>query len=375
MKILIMAGGTGGHVFPALSIARELMESGATVEWLGTRAGLEAKLVPEQDIPIHYIAISGLRGKGMLKKILAPFAIARAVIQACWRVFKIRPQCVLGMGGFVTGPGGIASWLLRKPLVIHEQNAIAGFTNLMLMPFANIVLEAFPGSYRRKEALDNSWLSRMALSKPEKVQMVGNPVRQSICDIPPQTADDPQQALKILVLGGSLGAVAINELMPKVLAAFPAQERPQVWHQCGERHIEQSLAAYASAGLEPGGDCRVVSFINDMAAAYAWADLVICRAGALTVSEVACAGRASILVPYPHAVDDHQTENARYLEQEGAAIVVQQHELSENRLKSILDKLLNSRGSLANMGANARRMGHTDASLTVSKLCLGACYG
>ncbi|HEY0962722.1 MAG TPA: UDP-N-acetylglucosamine--N-acetylmuramyl-(pentapeptide) pyrophosphoryl-undecaprenol N-acetylglucosamine transferase, partial [Pseudomonadales bacterium] len=277
-KVLIMAGGTGGHVFPALTIASELLARGTQVEWLGTRQGIEARVIANTSIPLHYITVSGLRGKSIVKKLLAPFVVLAAVAQAWIKIRRIKPGCVLGMGGFATGPGGVAARLLGKPLLIHEQNAVAGLTNRVLFPFAQIVMEAFPGAFTRATRL--GFLQRLA--DPRKVTVVGNPVRPGILAVAPPEERFPGRSgrLRLLVVGGSLGSVAINRVLPQALAKLRGDERPLVRHQCGNRNLDDTRAAYAAEKLETGADVELSTFIDDMASAYVWADVILCRAGA-----------------------------------------------------------------------------------------------
>lgn len=350
--ILIAAGGTGGHVFPALAVADVLRERSVTVVWMGTRAGLEARAVPAAGIDIEWLEIGGLRGKGWLTRLKAPFVLSHA----CWQAWQIlrrhRPRALLGMGGFVAGPGGLMAWLLRCPLVIHEQNAVAGLTNRLLARLAARVLEAVPGTFPARLG----------------ARHVGNPVRAAIAALP-----DPRRRFaqrtgppRVLVLGGSQGALALNERLPAALAALPADKRPRVRHQCGERHLERARAAYADAGIE----AEVSAFIDDMAEAYGWADLVIGRAGAMSVAELAAAGVGALLVPYPHAVDDHQRVNARWLEQAGAAVVIPEAELDHARLVRELDALLVDREALAERAVRARALARPEAAREVSTAVL-----
>ncbi len=356
MKILIMAGGTGGHVFPALAVAEVLRTQGIEVLWMGTRAGLEADVVTRAGIDISFISVSGLRGKGWLSWLLAPSKLTVAFLQSLKLLMQLRPNAVLGMGGFVTGPGGFSAWLLDKPLLIHEQNAIAGLTNRLLAPLANKVLEAFPGSLRTKGAI-----------------VTGNPVRTEIAALAPpqQRLQGRNGALRLLVLGGSLGAQIFNEIVPGSLRNLAPELRPEVWHQTGTRNIETARQHYHEAGIE----ARLVPFISDMAEAYGWADVVLCRAGALTVAELACAGVASILVPYPHAVDDHQTHNARYLADAGAAVLVPQTDLTVTFLADLLRDLGQSRKRLLDMAMAARACAQPEATTTVAALCKEAANG
>jgi len=356
--VLVMAGGTGGHVFPALAVAQQMQARGIRVHWLGTRAGLEAKLIPAAGIAIDYISIKGLRGNGLLGWMLAPLRIVVAVVQALQICLRLKPSVVLGMGGFVTGPGGMASWLLRKPLVIHEQNAIPGLTNRWLAKLARRVLEAFPDSF----------VSR------DKVYAIGNPVRSSILKIdrPAKRYGERTGPIRVLIIGGSLGAQALNECMPAALARMERVMRPQVWHQCGRNKLSHTQQAYSEHRL----DARLVEFIDDMDAAYGWADILVCRAGAMTVSEISNVGIASILVPYPHAVDDHQTANARYLSQSGAAILLQQVELSPQRLADELTRLIQAgREYLCAMADKALAQARPNATDEVIRHCLEVAHG
>jgi len=345
-----MAGGTGGHVFPALAVAGELRERGIEVTWLGTRRGIEADLVPGADFPIRFIDVVGLRGKsGLVGKLKAPFGLLKALWQAFGVVRSVRPQCVLGFGGFASGPGGLAARLLGKPLVIHEQNAVAGTTNRILEKLATRVLEAFPN----------------ALAKGEHC---GNPVRREISALEaPQTrlSFAEGRCPQLLVLGGSLGALAINQVLPKALALLAENERPAIVHQCGQKHLEATCKAYEDAGVT----AEVVAFVDDMAAAYGVADFVICRAGALTVSELTAAGLGSVLIPYPHAIDDHQSENARWLVDNGAAVMLQQKDLNPEALATLLEELLANKQRLVAMAVAARALALPDAVNTVADVC------
>lgn len=360
-RVLIMAGGTGGHVFPALAVAHRLRAQGVEVTWLGTRRGLEARLVPAAGFPIEYISVSGLRGRGLAGWVLAPLRLSRALLQALGICRRQRPGAVLGLGGFVTGPGGVAAWLLRRPLVIHEQNAVAGLTNRLLAHLARRVLEAFPGSF--PAGIDTT--------------VTGNPVRDEILALPEPAQRFAERAdrnapLRLLVIGGSLGAQALNETLPAALASLAAEQRPEVWHQAGRDKDARARQAYADCGIE----ARVDPFIADMAGAYAWADLVICRAGALTVSELAAVGLGAILVPYPHAVDDHQTRNALYLSEAGAARLILQNELTPDRLGQVLKELLQGgREGLLEMAGKARRLARPDATDAVARTCLEVMHG
>lgn len=350
--ILIMAGGTGGHVFPALAVAEELRSAGHPVVWLGTQAGLEARVVPAAGLPMAWVRVRGLRGKGFLHALTAPFMLLGALLQAGGILRRLRPRAVLGMGGFVTGPGGFMAWLLRRPLLIHEQNSIAGLTNRLLAPLATRVMEAFPGSLPAR-------LRPLA---------TGNPVRGAITRIAPPAERFAGRAgpMRLLVLGGSLGAQALNDLLPQALARSAAALRPQVRHQAGVRNLDSARAAYARAGVT----AEVVPFIEDMAEAYAWADLVVCRAGALTIAELTAVGVAAILVPYPYAVDDHQTGNARYLVDAGAAMLIPEPELEATTLASVIADFARDPERRLRMAAAARALARTDAARVVAQECL-----
>ncbi len=348
--VLIMAGGTGGHVFPALAVADELRSRGVPVVWLGTRAGIESRLVPEAGYPIEWMTITGLRGKNTVTLLLAPVRIAMACWQALAVLLRKRPCAVLGMGGFASGPGGLMAWLIRKPLIVHEQNAVAGMTNKILSRFASVVLQAFPGVFKNATT-------------------TGNPVRQSICELTEPSerfaARDASNKLRLLVIGGSLGAVKLNEIIPQALASIAVAERPEVIHQTGMKNIDDAKALYKSADVE----AKVEAFIDDMPAVYEWADLVICRSGAMTVFELAAAGVASVLVPYPYAVDDHQTGNARYLENAGAAIVKQQAELSKEWLVELISDFSANRNKLLDMAVAARKLAIPGSAKTIADAC------
>ncbi len=352
--IVILAGGTGGHVFPALAVAKALRAKSFEVIWMGTRRGLETRVVPAAAIPLEWISVSGLRGKSWLDWILAPFKLSYAIVQAVAVLLRRRPSAVLGMGGFVTGPGGIAAWLLRKPLIIHEQNAVAGLTNRILARFSRSVLQAFPGSF------------------PERVPAVtvGNPVREEIQRLESSATrlSTRQGRVRILVMGGSQGALKLNEIVPRALARMNPEIRPEVWHQAGPRTLDVAQKAYREAEVE----ARVDAFIEQMQDAYLWADLVVCRAGALTISELASVGLGAILVPYPAAVDDHQTKNAAFLVSEDAAIVIADRDLTPERLDRELTPLLENRDLLRGMALNAERLAAPNAVADLTRACLDA---
>ncbi len=352
-RVLVMAGGTGGHVFPALAVARALADRGAEVRWLGTRDGMEERVVTAAGLPIDFISVTGLRGKGALGWLTAPIKLVRALSQSLVVLRRFRPGAVLGMGGFVAGPGGLGAKLLGLPLVIHEQNAVAGLTNRLLAPWARRILTAFPDVLKRGE-------------------VVGNPVREEIAALPEPAARFAGRSgpLRILVIGGSQGAVALNRTLPEALGRLGTDWRPRVIHQAGEKNLEAARKAYAAAGVT--ADIR--PFLVDMAEAYAWADLVICRAGALTISELAAAGAPAILVPFPYAVDDHQTKNAHYLADAGGALLAPQKALTAERLsgwiEEFTDDAANRRERLLRMAQSARAMARPAATDEVMRACL-----
>ena len=348
--VMILAGGTGGHIYPALAVAEHLRAQGVRLAWLGSAQGMEAALVPRHDIPFNAVKIAGLRGKGTLGWLLAPFMIATATLQAMRVLRAVRPGVVLGMGGFVSGPGGLAAWLCRRPLVIHEQNAIPGLTNRLLARIATRVLEAYPHSF----------------APALRARVTGNPVREAVAAIAPPAArvhrDGP---VRVLVVGGSLGAHSLNAHVPPAVAAVQGT-LIEVWHQTGRSECEVTAARYRELGIQ----ARVAPFIDDMPAAYGWADLVVCRAGAMTVAELAAAGCAAVLVPFPHAVDDHQTANARYLADAGAARVIADATLADGALGPLLQTLASDRPGLLDMATRARAAGRPAAADAVASQCL-----
>ena len=346
--VLIMAGGTGGHIFPGIAVAKELMARAVPVLWLGSEGGLETKLVPQAGIELRTIAISGVRGKGIASLFAAPLKILRAVIAAWKLIGAARPRSVLSMGGYVAGPGGIAAWLRGVPLVVHEQNSIAGTTNRILAKFARRRLCGFEGALPRSE-----W--------------IGNPVRAEIAALPPPAERFAARAssTNLLVLGGSQGARALNKMLPEALAAIPESTRPQVRHQCGAKFADEARAAYAQAGVE----ASVEPFVDDMAAAYAWADFVVCRAGALTIAELCAAGVGSLLVPFPFAVDDHQTRNATWMVEHDAAESVQEGKLDASLLGKLL-RIRESRVLLLKKAEAARALAKPRATANIADICL-----
>jgi UDP-N-acetylglucosamine--N-acetylmuramyl-(pentapeptide) pyrophosphoryl-undecaprenol N-acetylglucosamine transferase len=359
--VLMMAGGTGGHVYPALAVATELRDRGCRVEWVGTARGLEARVVPEAGIELHCLVVRGVRGKNPLWKILALLSLIVASVQALWLVYRLSPRCVVGLGGYVAGPAGIAAWLLRKPLLIHEQNAVAGTTNRMLAPFASVVLAGFSGAF----------------TGDIKVATVGNPVRRELVDKAAQSSYSyaGQRPLRLLVLGGSLGARPINELLPGVIRQLFKEESEgviELRHQCGGAHAQSVREAYGDLLSDT---VQVTAFIEDMAEAYSWSDLVLCRAGALTVSELAIMGRPAILVPLPHAIDDHQTYNARSLSDCGAAILLRQDHMNSETLLKALRGYLSYPEQLASMAEAAAAAGIPEATRLVCDSCEELIHG
>jgi UDP-N-acetylglucosamine--N-acetylmuramyl-(pentapeptide) pyrophosphoryl-undecaprenol N-acetylglucosamine transferase len=355
-NILIMAGGTGGHVYPALATARCLQSAGYQVEWLGTRKGIESRLVPEAGIPLNCLSITGLRGKRLAVLLKAPVLLPLALFQALQVFRRFKPNCVLGMGGFASGPGGVSAWLLRVPLVIQEQNAVPGTTNRLLARLARVVLEGFAGAFGSTKAIFS-----------------GNPVRSEIADMP-----DPQQRgvgthqpMRLLVVGGSLGAQALNQAVPQALALMPESSRPTVRHQAGPSQYTATLNYYQAAGVAGS----VSPYLDEMAEAYAWADVVVCRAGALTVSELAAAGLPALLVPYPHAIDDHQTRNAQWLCARGGAILMPQSELSAASLAQQLTTWAQAPDQLGEMALKARACARPQAAMLVAEHCMELAHG
>lgn len=345
-SILIMAGGTGGHIFPALAVADVLRAQGWQVTWLGAPNSMEAELVPKHGYDVAWVRFSGLRGKGLLRKLMLPLNLLLALWQSAVAMFRYRPDVVLGMGGYITFPGGLMAALLRKPLVIHEQNSVAGMSNKALAKLADRVLTGFPDVMKGAE-----WC--------------GNPVRDSIAALPePQLRYNARSGvLNVLVVGGSLGAKAINECLPQALFCMPQESEPRVTHQTGKKNFEEVQELYHQAGIA----AEVKPFLDDMAQYYAWADVVICRAGALTVAELAAAGVASILIPFPHAVDDHQTGNARFLSEKGAAVLLPQTELSPQHLAGLLQGM--TRAKALSMALAARALAQPEAAQRVAQVC------
>ena len=349
--VMIMAGGTGGHIFPGLAVARALRERGVPVLWLGAHGGMETRLVPANDFPIETLAVRGLRGKNLLTTLSAPFVVLRSLLQAMSVLRRVHPRAVVSFGGFAAGPGGLAAWLLRRPLIVHEQNRAPGLTNRVLARLARRVLCGFPDSFGGLAS-----------------ETVGNPVRAEIAALPPPSERFAGRsgALRLLVLGGSQGARAINATVPKVVAGLQSGQAFEIRHQCGEKMLEEARAAYAQAGVV----ASVEPFITDMAAAYGWADLVIGRAGALTVAELCAAGVGSVLVPFPGAVDDHQARNAEFLQERGGGDWLRQDAGLEAGLRQRLEKLAGDRAALLAMATAARAAAYPQAAHRVAEIAL-----
>jgi UDP-N-acetylglucosamine--N-acetylmuramyl-(pentapeptide) pyrophosphoryl-undecaprenol N-acetylglucosamine transferase len=347
--VLIMAGGTGGHIFPGLAVAEALRAQGVPVAWLGAAGGMETKVVPAHGLELHIVPVGGLRGKGLKTRLLAPLMLARALLVSLAVLRRLKPRSVLSMGGYVAGPGGVAARLLGCPLLVHEQNRVAGFTNRKLAGYAKRVLAGFEGALP-----DAEW--------------VGNPVRAAIAALPAPAARMNRRSgrPRLLVLGGSLGARALNLALPQALAQLPVALRPEVLHQCGNRGLDETREAYARAGV----DARIVPFIEDMAGTYGWADLAVCRAGALTLAELTAAGLGAVLVPFPYAVDDHQTRNAEALVAVGAAELMQERDLDVQTLAQRLETLLDNRTKLIAMADAARTLAKPDAAAAIAHACL-----
>ncbi|MEX3954390.1 undecaprenyldiphospho-muramoylpentapeptide beta-N-acetylglucosaminyltransferase [Trinickia sp. EG282A] len=348
--LMVMAGGTGGHVFPGLAVAHRMRAWGWRVVWLGNPAGMEASLVPKHGIPMEYVRFGGLRGKGLKTLLMLPVNLLRACLESRRALRRVRPDVVLGMGGYITFPAGVMTALERRPLVLHEQNSVAGLANKVLAKLARRVLVAFP------DTLPNA-------------EWTGNPLRDALTHAPEPKARYAGRIgpLNLLVVGGSLGAAALNEVVPRALALLPPDSRPRVVHQAGEKHIDALRANYEAAGLATGEGLQLVPFIDDMAAAYADADLVICRSGAMTVAEIAAIGVAALFVPFPYAVDDHQTTNAEFLSEREAAVLVQQRDLSPEALADWLRA--QTRETLAEMAGRARSLAKPEATDRVAQVC------
>jgi UDP-N-acetylglucosamine--N-acetylmuramyl-(pentapeptide) pyrophosphoryl-undecaprenol N-acetylglucosamine transferase len=350
-EVLIMAGGTGGHIFPGLAVAESLRGRDIGVRWLGARGGMECQKVPGAGIALDVVDISGLRGKGAGRWLLMPWILLRAVFQAFRLMGRQRPGCAISFGGYAAGPGGLAARLRGIPLLVHEQNRIPGLTNRVLAKLAARVLQAFPGTWGQEF----------------RAETCGNPVRRPVAALqaPATRMAERKGAVHLLVTGGSQGARALNQVVPAAAARVQAELEMEIRHQAGKGRAEEAAEAYRAVGQQ----AEVTEFIDDMAAAYAWADLVVCRAGALTVSELAAAGVAAVLVPFPHAVDDHQTRNAEFLVEAGGAVLLPESRLDAATLAAALDLLVTNRGKLIDMAENARSVAVPDSADRVARLC------
>ena len=357
MKMLmVMAGGTGGHIYPALAIAKQLQEKGISIVWLGTREGLEARVIPEQGIDIEWIDIKGVRGTGLMRWLKLPLQLSKAVIQALAIFNRRKPDALLSMGGFVAGPGGIAGRLRHIPLILHEANAIVGLTNKVLAKIATKVMVAFPNT--RGLASD--------------AEVVGNPVRKDIIQLHQHSSPvmNTEQKLRLLVVGGSQGAASLNRALPKAIDLIDLSIKPEIRHQTGKGRSEQVIADYRQLGL----DVDVREYLDDIAASYQWADLIICRAGAMTIAEITMAGLPALVVPYPFSAGDHQIFNAQYLVENNAAELLLHEQLSSESLASKLSELLNDRDRLMQMSINSLALAKTDATAKAVKVCEQVLY-
>lgn len=352
--VMILAGGTGGHVFPALAVANELRDRGVPIIWVGTNKGIESRVVPAADFPLAIMNVQGLRGKGFLQYVRAPIIIIKALYESLSILLKHKPCALLGMGGFVAGPCALVGVLLRKPLIIHEQNAIVGLTNRILAPLSRIMFTGFPIQYKK-----------------QKLEYCGNPVRSKLMNIesPEKRLADRGSVKRLLIVGGSQGAASLNKFIPQALAIISSSIQVEVWHQTGANRCEATLKSYQQHSLQ----VKVDEFIDDIDQAYSWADLIVCRSGALTLAEVAAVGLGSVLVPYPYAVDDHQTANARSYVEAGASQLISESEMSSEKLAKILLELLTSSEQLMNMACAAKKLVQGDASKRVADECMTAC--
>ena len=352
--VMILAGGTGGHVFPALAVANELRDRGVPIIWVGTNKGIESRIVPAEGFSLAIMSVQGLRGKGVLQYLRAPLIIFKALFESFSIVLKHKPCALLGMGGFVAGPCALIGVLLRKPLIIHEQNAIVGLTNRILAPLSRIMFTGFPIQYNKRN-----------------LEYCGNPVRSKLMEIPvPEQRMVGRNASKrLLVVGGSQGAVSLNNFIPQALGVISSSIEIEVWHQTGAKRQELVLENYQKNNLQ----ARVDEFIDDIDQAYAWADLIVCRSGAITLAEVAAVGLGAVLVPYPYAVDDHQTANAQSYVDAGAAKIISETELTTEKLAETLRILLSDSQQLMDMACAAKKMGQSNASKRVADECMSAC--
>lgn len=347
-NVLFMAGGTGGHVNPGIAVAKELEKRGYQIHWLGTRTGIEARLVPASGFSLHFLRVKGVRGRGLMKKILAPLSMFMAVVQAIKIIRKVRPKFVVGFGGYVAAPGGVAAYLLRLPLIVHEQNAVAGATNKILSKFADKVLIAFP------------------TTMPKGV-VTGNPVREEMRQVPPPSVrfENRTGALRVLVFGGSLGASGINKIVPKSLGLARSEIDLIVKHQTGKNDVLLVQDEYEKSGQ----NIEVLEFIDDMAGALEWADFVICRSGALTVSEMATVGLGAIYIPFPYAVDDHQTKNAEYICHAGGGYILQESDAEPGVLAKLIIESFSDRKKLLDMATKAMSRAVPDTEKIVANMC------
>jgi len=379
-KVLMMAGGTGGHIFPALAIAEEMRQRHLQIIWLGTRNGMENRLVPENNYPIEYIDITGLRGKGLFSLLSIPYKLSRALIQTFLIFRRIKPDLTVGMGGFVSGPGGLVSWIMGKPLVIHEQNAVSGLSNNLLSIIAQQCLCAFPDAYR------GFFTAKLFKRTKENThcKVTGNPFRKEILALNEHRNKKPNKAIetiKVLIIGGSLGAQKINEIVPQAIQKLQTKaaknnkefyKNIEVKHQCGKGKAEQVKSIISGEFFQQQAEIKinyqVEEFISDMAEVYHWADLIICRSGALTISEIAVVGIASVLIPFPYAVDDHQTENAKYLSANQAAFLMPENKLTVTSLTQIIEQC--SPEKLDDMAAKAKKLAKPNATIDATKHCL-----
>lgn len=346
VRVLIVAGGTGGHIYPGLAVAEKLREEGSFVAWLGAYYGLESEIIPQHDIPLHLIRVKGLRGRGLVNTLLAPFQLIKAFFHAFNIISQVKPHVVLAMGGYVCGPVGIAAWCRRVPLILHEQNAVPGLTNKVLAYFAKKVLLGFDVGWAKRESCQ------------DKFQVVGNPVRQSILDL--SFSNTLNHPLNLLIFGGSQGALSFNNVVPVALSSLP-QHTFKIWHQAGKQHLETAKKNYEKIGIT----AKITAFIDDMTQAYQWADIIICRAGALTIAELAAAGKAAIIIPYPYAVDDHQTENAKYLTKNNAAILLVHEQFTPKKLASLLKNLIENPINIQKLAEKAHNLRKITATESV----------
>jgi UDP-N-acetylglucosamine--N-acetylmuramyl-(pentapeptide) pyrophosphoryl-undecaprenol N-acetylglucosamine transferase len=342
--LMVMAGGTGGHVFPALAVAKELQSSGIKITWLGTKRGLEASVVPANNISIEWVSIEGLRGKGWSSLLMAPLNLARAMWQSAAVIRRVNPDCILGMGGFVSGPGGLVAWLLGRKLVVHEQNAVAGLTNKYLAKIAHRVLTGFPS----------------VVDLPPSALWVGNPVRSAI----KHGSVSSQNSINILVIGGSQGAHSFNQKLPQVFAQL-SQQNINIWHQSGRERSADVEQNYLDHELP----AKVTEFIDDMAEAYRWADLLVCRAGAMTIAECCAAAKPALLIPFPFSAGDHQQYNAQTLVDIGAARTLANEKIDQPEMLAVLNELLADKAALVQMGLNAATLNKPNAVRDVANIC------